>query len=184
VHIRLARRQRPSHGSVVGRPAELGGAIRDAPFPCHDHRGLFRRVLVPVGSSGPAGDDAVELAARMGHTAGAQLRLVHVRVWDPPVPRGGGRYFPETSEEATAVLENALTRAWACEVKASGVVVDAERSWVAAAILTEAFNWQADAIVLAQPAPRVMRLARWDKASWQVMRGASCPVVLVYQRRA
>lgn len=65
--------------------------------------GSFRRVLVPVGSFG-ASINALSLAARMGHATGCPLRVVDVQMWDPSVPRDGGRFYPETSEEATAVL--------------------------------------------------------------------------------
>jgi nucleotide-binding universal stress UspA family protein len=117
----------------------------------------------------------------MGRTAGARLRLVHVRIWDPVLPRGEGRFYPETSHDATAVLDEALTRVWACEVEASGVIVDVERSRTAAAILTEASTWGADVILLTQPPRGPMSLRLWDKVSRQVLRGASCPVLVVYQ---
>lgn len=108
--------------------------------------GSYRRLLVPVGWLAPQGD-SLTLAIQIARVVRSPLRLVHVRIWDPPV-RGCGRFYLETSEEATAVLERALERAWACGVDASGVVVDAERSRVAAAILAEAASWSADSIIL------------------------------------
>jgi nucleotide-binding universal stress UspA family protein len=79
------------------------------------------------------------------------------------------------------VLDDGLSCAWACEVEASGVVVDAERSLIAPAILTEACAWGADVIVLTQPPRRGLSLRFCDKVSRQVMRGASCPVLVVFQ---
>jgi nucleotide-binding universal stress UspA family protein len=167
----------------MGQLLDLDGSVPDLRAPVDDRGGQFRRVLVPIDLSGPA-NKVLALALRMGRTTSAQLRLVHVRIWDPPLPRGGGRFYSETSEDAIAVLEGALTSAWACEVEASGVVVDAERSRVAAAILAEASTWGADVIVLTQPIRRIMsHLGLWDKASRQVIRGASCPVLIVYQGR-
>jgi hypothetical protein len=119
---------------------ELRGSVPDSPAPLDDGGGQFRRVLVPIDSSGPT-SNGFALAVRMGRTACAQLRLIHVRIWDPPVPKGGGRFYPETSEEAAVVLDDGLSCAWAFEVEASGVVVDAERSLIAPAILTEACAW-------------------------------------------
>jgi nucleotide-binding universal stress UspA family protein len=103
-------------------------------------------------------------------------------VWDPVGPRGTGRFYSETSEEATAALDEAIARVWACDVEASGVVVDAERSRTAAAILGEASAWGADVIVLTQAIPRIMNVGFWDRVSRQITRGALCPVLLVYQR--
>jgi nucleotide-binding universal stress UspA family protein len=110
------------------------------------------------------------------------LRLVHTRTWDPPSRGRGARFYPETSDEATAALDNAVTRAWACGVEASGVVVDAPRSQVAVAVLKEASTWCANAIVLTQAPWGALSLALWDKASREVMRGAPCPVLFVFQR--
>jgi hypothetical protein len=45
--------------------------------------------------------------------------------------RAAGRFYPESSQEATAVLESAAARAWARGAKASGIVVDAPRGLVA-----------------------------------------------------
>ena len=76
------------------------------------------------------------------------LRVVHVRIFDPPV-RGAGRFFPESRADATAVLEHALLDAWECGSRVSGEVVVAERSHLAMAIVSAAQGWDAGVIVLA-----------------------------------
>jgi len=111
------------------------------------------------------------------------LCLVHVRIWDP-LPRGSGRFYAETSEEATAVLEKALVQVWEREREASGVVVDAERSLTAAAIVAEASAWGADVIVMAQRPRRALSLRLWSKVCRRVVRQAPCPVLLAYEAGA
>ena len=53
----------------------------------------FRRALVPVDSFGES-INALAMAARIGQTTAGPLRLIHVRMWDPPVRGGGGRFYP------------------------------------------------------------------------------------------
>ena len=180
-----------SHLLELGGPG-LGRFDRD------DDGGQFRRVLVPIDSYERA-RNALRLAVRMGRTAAAWLRLVHVRTWGPVGPRGAGRFYCETSEEAiVALTEGAATdllldaRARLLDAlsdsdpvrEASGVVVDAERSRTAAAILAEATAWGADVILLTRRTPRFANFSFWDRVSRQVTRGASCPVLVVYQGQA
>jgi nucleotide-binding universal stress UspA family protein len=142
----------------------------------------FRRVLVPVDFFG-ATANALTLAARMGRATGGPLRLVHVRIWDPPV-RGGGRFFPETSEEATEVLDNAMRFVWARGAEATGTIVEAPRSQMAAAIITEASQWSADVIVLTARPRRFVTFGVWDKATRQVMQTPPCPLLIVHPTRS
>lgn len=166
------------------QPTRAGTATPDSDMLADHSGGTFRRVLVTVDSFGAA-TNALSLAARMGHATGGPLRLVHVRVWDPPVlsPRGGGRSYPETSEEATALLDNAMSYVWARGVEASGVVVEARRSGMATAITTEASRWGADVLLLTAQPRRFITLGVWDKATHQIMQAAPCPVFIVYPRR-
>jgi nucleotide-binding universal stress UspA family protein len=148
-----------------------------------DSGGSFRRALVPVDSFAES-INALAMAVRIGQTTGGPLRLVHVRMWDPPFPtRGGGFFYPETSEEATTVLDNAMNYAWARGVETSGVVMEAQRSCMATAIVREASRWGADVIVLTARPRRFVTLGVCDKATRQVMQAASCPVLIVYPSR-
>jgi len=139
----------------------------------------LQRILVPVGSDGQA-DRALALAAQFSAGAGAQLRLVHVRMWDPPL-KGTGRFYPETSLQATEVLEKALTSVWAHGVPASGVVVDARRSRVAHAIAAEACAWRAEVMVVARRRRRAIGVLLLGSLSNRLMRAAGCPVLVVQQ---
>lgn len=142
--------------------------------------GSFQRLLVPVDPYGRAAP-ALALAAQFSAVAGSHLRLVHVRMWDPPI-RGAARFFPETSEEATALLDQALTGLWNLGATASGVVVDAERSRAAAAIAAEARSWGADAMVVARRPRRALGVLLLGSLSDRVIRAASCPVLVVRTR--
>jgi len=143
-----------------------------------DGRSSFRRILVPVRSPGESAP-ALAAAARICGLANGVLRLVHVRIYDPPM-RASSRFYPETAAEAAAVLEEALLAAWACGgPRASTAVVDAQRGNVATAIAGQASVWSADLIVLTRrPRSALARMAG-GSVSHQVMRKANCPVLAV-----
>ena len=147
-----------------------------------DGRSSFRRILVPVRSPGESAP-ALAAAARICGLANGVLRLVHVRIYDPPM-RASSRFYPETAAEAAAVLEEALLAAWACGgPRASTAVVDAQRGNVATAIAGQASVWSADLIVLTcRPRSALARLAGVAIVPHQVMRKASCPVLAVPPR--
>ena len=139
--------------------------------------GPFRRILVPVDACGHS-DRALTLATSVCLAGAGLLRLVHVRVFDAPV-RGAGRFYPESSHDATLVLADAAARAWARGAKASGLVVDAQRGLEAQAICDACRDWKADLIVLARrPRPIISRLILGSIAD-QVMRRATCPVLVI-----
>ena len=142
----------------------------------------FQRICVPVGPSGPP-DLALAAAASFGAATGGRLRVVHVRMWDPAVRGGGGRFWLETSQEATAVLERALASVWERGVAASGVVVDAPRQRLARAIAFQARAWNAEVLVV--PRRRRTALGAFFLGSLpeKLMREADCPVLVLRQPR-
>src|SRR5579863_4842421 len=142
--------------------------------PANDFGASFQRVLVPIYRLTSA-NEALALGIRIAQAT--PLRLIHIRIWDR-LPRGGGRLYFETSVEATVALDEALSRVWACGVPASGTVVDAERAKIAGAIVTEASQWGADAIILTE-LPRLFSLGLAHKVARQVLRTATCPVLVV-----
>ena len=131
----------------------------------------FQRICVPVGSSG------------FGAATGGRLRVVHVRMWDPAVRGGGGRFYLETSEEATAVLERALTSVWERGVAASGVIVDAPRQWLARAIAIQARAWHAEVLVVTRRPRTALGALFLGSLPEKLMREASCPVLVLRQPR-
>lgn len=143
---------------------------------------LFRRVLVPVRSV-QTSTNALALAARFARSTGGALRIVHVRMWQPPLPRGMSSFALESSERALGILDQALTQVWACHVEASGVILDAFPSQVASVVMDEASRWNADAIVLTARARRLAILDPRGRVTRQVLRTASCPVLVSYPPR-
>lgn len=142
----------------------------------------FRRILVPVDPFGRCAA-ALTLAGRLSLTVGGMLRLIHVRAWDPSA-RGVGRFYLQTSAEATALLDTALTGLWACGAAASGMVVDAPRPLTAAAIAAEASSWGADVVVVARRRRRALGVLLFGSLSDQVIQETQCPVLVVRQVRS
>jgi nucleotide-binding universal stress UspA family protein len=139
--------------------------------------GSLKRILVPVDANGRAAD-ALALAAKLSCALGGAVRVVHVRIFDPPV-RGSGRFYPESSADAEAVVEHAVLDAWACGSRASGEVVVAERSRLGRAIVSAAEGWQAGVIVLARRPRRGLARLLLPSVADQVMRRSGCPVLVV-----
>jgi nucleotide-binding universal stress UspA family protein len=143
----------------------------------------FRRIFVPVRSPGESAEALAAAARVCGSTISGVLRLVHVRMYDPPMPRCPSRFYPETAAEAAALLDEALLIVWDGGAQATTAVVDAPRGEVAAAIAQQASTWRADVIVLARrPRPAISRMVLGSVAD-QVMRKASCPVLAVHPKR-
>jgi nucleotide-binding universal stress UspA family protein len=139
----------------------------------------LQRILVPVNSSGRA----LALAAQLSTAVDGQLRVIHVRVWDAAGRNGAGRFFGETNEQATAALDKALTSVWACGVAASGVVVDAPRSWLARVIAAEARSWGAGVMVVARRRRTAIGAMMLGSLPDQLMRQSHCPVLTTRQVR-
>jgi nucleotide-binding universal stress UspA family protein len=140
----------------------------------------FRRVLVPIRRACDA-VDTLAVAARVCSSTQGVLRLVHVRIFDPPL-RGAARFYPESPAEAAAVADEALPLIWGYGVAATTAVVEADRREVAAAIARHAAAWRADVIVMT----RRPSLAFWrfvlGSIPDQVMRKATCPVLAVHPK--
>jgi nucleotide-binding universal stress UspA family protein len=163
-----------AHEPEVAYPGTDALAAGDGPS--------IRRVLVPVRSPGHAAE-ALGVAARVCRDTNAVLRLVHVRAYDPPMPRCPGRFYPESVADAEAVLDEALVAVWRGGARASTAVVDAPRGDEADAIARYASAWHADVIVLTRrPKSVVVRMLSGSVPD-QVMRKANCPVLAVHPGR-
>jgi nucleotide-binding universal stress UspA family protein len=152
-------------------PADLG-----------DDGGDFRRILVPIDSEG-ASAAALDLAVDVSRRVGGSVRLVYLRLWEPPLGRGEGYFCAESSLEATQVLQAALEQVWAEAIDASGVVIDARRQRAAAVLAGEAVSWGADVVIMTRQLRRFRRLDYWEKVAWDVMALTSCPVLVTAARR-
>jgi nucleotide-binding universal stress UspA family protein len=141
----------------------------------------FRRIFVPVRSPGESAE-ALATAARVWSSTINGVRLVHVRVYDPPMPRCPGPFYTETVADARALLDEALLIVWGGGAQATTAVVDAPRGAVAAAIARQASAWRADVIVLSRRRrPAISRMVLGSVAD-EVMRKASCPVLTVHPK--
>ncbi len=140
--------------------------------------GDVRRILVPVdpdGYSGAALAEAVSLATAVnGH-----VRVMHVRVFDPPL-RSCGKFYPESSEQATELLAESVATAWAGGARASGVVIEAQRTQVGQTIAAYAREWNAGVVVMAHRPRRVLTKLLCGSVGDLVMRQVSCPVLAVH----
>ena len=92
----------------------------------------FRRILVPVRSPGESAEALAAAARICNSTINGVLRLIHVRIYDPPMPRCPGPFYPETAAEATALLDEALLIVWGGGARATTTVVNTPRGEVAA----------------------------------------------------
>lgn len=139
--------------------------------------GVPRRILVPVDAFGLS-ERALALGARIGCAVGGEVRVLHIRVFDPPV-RSTGRFYTESASHATSVLDQAVTAAWEVGCRASGITFDAQRAGIAQAISAAADGWHADLIILTRRRRRVIGMLLLGSVTHQVMRLAPCPVVAV-----
>jgi nucleotide-binding universal stress UspA family protein len=143
----------------------------------------FRRILIPVGSPGDS-EEALAVAARVcSSTINCVLRLLHIRIYDPPMPRCPFRFYPETVAEAAAVLDDALLIVWGSRAQATTAVMDAPRSAAGAAIVQQASAWRADVIVLTRRHRLAISRMVLGSVTDQVMRMATCPVLTVQPKR-
>jgi nucleotide-binding universal stress UspA family protein len=164
--------------SITDQP---GIAVPDTDALAFGDEPSFRRILVPIRLAGDAAE-TLAVAARVCCSTNGVLRLLHVRIFDPPL-RGTGRFYPQTATEAAAVLDEALLMVWGFGLRATPVVVNAPRDGVASAIAGYASTWPADVIVMTRrPSPAICRLIMGSVPD-RVMRRATCPVLAVHPRR-
>ena len=156
-------------------------AVPDVDTPAFGDGPAYRRILVPVRLA----EDALgplAVVARVCSAANCTVRLVHVRIYDPPM-RGSGRFYPQNRTEAAAIPDDALPIAWGCGLRATTAVVEAPRRDVASGIARQAAAWRADMIVMTRrPGPAIYRLVLGSVPD-RVMRMAHCPVLAVHPNR-
>jgi len=143
----------------------------------------FRRILIPVRDPGESAE-ALEAAVRFCRsTINGVLRLVHVRIYDGPMPRCPGRFYSETVADAEALLDEALLIVWGSGARATTAVSEAPRGQVAAAIVRQAAEWCADVIVVTRRRRLTISRLMLGSVADQVMRRATCPVLAVRPKR-
>src|ERR1019366_10629837 len=105
---RVARTDRRAvqPGEVLLMPVNgsLGTDMPGTGAPARGDGPSLYRVLVPVGLPGGS-DKALAVAAQLSAATGGMLLLIHVRIYDSPVPGCPGLFSPETAGDAAAHLD-------------------------------------------------------------------------------
>ncbi|HTZ91717.1 MAG TPA: universal stress protein [Streptosporangiaceae bacterium] len=143
----------------------------------------FQRIFVPVSSPGESAEALAAAARVCRSTINGILRLVHVRIYDPPMPRCPSRLYLETPAEAAALLDEALLIVWGSGAEATTALVDAPRGQLASVIARQASAWRADVIVLTRRRRLAISRILLGSIADQIMRKASCPVLTVPPNR-
>jgi nucleotide-binding universal stress UspA family protein len=125
--------------TTLVRPDALGGPT-------------FRRILVAVDQF-DVDKSAVQLAAAIGGRSGATVKVLHVRESEF---FGRATFAIETRDEAWAVVDRAVNDLRRSGLDAEGSLTSAwvDRTWQA--ILAEATDWKADAIVIGTPRKKLL----------------------------
>jgi nucleotide-binding universal stress UspA family protein len=154
----------------------------------HDAERSLRRIAVPIASDS-CNQDVLAAATATAMNVDGNLLVIHVRprVLIPPTSREdpglsfdmGEDLFTETAEQAERLTNTAVRTAGEQGVSAVGVVVEAPRSFIASSVLNTASRWRADLIVVARRDRRRISRLLFGSISDQIVREASCPVLLI-----
>jgi universal stress protein A len=158
---------------------DLKAAVPDSDLPNAGGDPSFRRILVPVRLPGESAEALAAAARVCSSTINGVLRLMHVRIYDPPMPRCPGPFYPETAAQADALLDEAMLIVWGSGAQATTAVVSAPRKKVATAIVQQAAAWHADVIVLTRRRRLAVSRMLLGSVADKVMRNATCPVLTV-----
>jgi nucleotide-binding universal stress UspA family protein len=147
----------------------------------------FQRVVAAIdGTSQTA--DVLAVAARAAGWQSGQVRLVHVRPWQPvpPPSREDGSLvaadvdlFTETAAHAKALVDGAVRDIGSRGARADAIVVEAQQPTVGFAVVNAAEAWGADLIVVGRRQRRLLGSLLRRGVSDQVLQQARCPVLLV-----
>lgn len=159
---------------------DLEAAVPDSDLPNAGGRPSFRRIFVPVRLPGESAEALAAAARVCSSTVNGVLRLVHVRIYDPPMPRCPGPFYPQTAAQVAAMLDEALLIVWGSGAQATTSVVNAPRKEVATAIVQQAAAWRADVIVLTRRRRLAVSRMLLGSVADRVMHKASCPVLAVH----
>lgn len=145
------------------------------------------RVVAAIDGTGQAAD-VLAVAARAAGRQFGHVRLVHVRPWQPvpPPSREEGSLitpdidlFTETTEQAAALVDEALRGVSSHGASADAVVVEAQQAEMASAVVSAAEAWDADLIVVGRRRRGLLGSVLRRGVSDQVLQQAKCPVLLV-----
>lgn len=147
----------------------------------------FLRVVAAIDGTRHAAD-VLAVAARAAGGQSGQVRLVHVRPWQPVPPStreecslitAGVGLFTETTEQAATLVDGAVRDIGSRGASADAVVVEAQQAAMGAAIVSAAEAWGADLIVVGRRPRGLLGSVLRRGVSDQVLQQARCPVLLV-----
>jgi nucleotide-binding universal stress UspA family protein len=133
-----------------------------------------RKILVAVGLKG-ADDPALQYAVSVAQDSRAAVRVLHLRQRELS---GRGRFSLESTQEATRLLDAAVSKLQAAGITATGSLRDALVGREGENIVDEAANWDADAIVLGPGPRRSWRRLFELGVRGQVLRLSAIPVIV------
>jgi nucleotide-binding universal stress UspA family protein len=144
---------------------------------------MYRRILAPVDGS-PTSNRGLEQAVALAKDQGAELRLLHVidgMIWTPDLT--GMENVSEIPHflrrRGEQVLEGAKMLAGQRGIDAQTVLHETLGGRVAATILKEAGDWEANIVVMGTHGRRGLGRVVLGSDAAAVVHGASVPVLLV-----
>ncbi|MES2183131.1 MAG: universal stress protein [Pseudomonadota bacterium] len=145
---------------------------------------MYQQILVPIDGSATA-QRGLQEAIRVATLTGGRLRLIHVvdeltytATWEASnVHRGDWRELAQAS--GARLLQLAGDAAIDAHLGVETVLKDISEGSTAELIASEARQWQADLIVLGTHGRRGIGRMLMGSCAEQVLRCASCPVLLV-----
>jgi nucleotide-binding universal stress UspA family protein len=162
----------------VSRRRVKGGSFSGAINANLHQRPLFRRILVAMDASEPA-LAALGLALEFAHQVEGEVAIVHVantaHAWLPPMTETGLAPLSEIRRHGQILLNRVvadLPKSARCET----ILRDGEPG---KEVLTAAREWKADLIILGNQGYNHFQQFVLGSVASAVMRGASCPVLVV-----
>jgi nucleotide-binding universal stress UspA family protein len=147
----------------------------------------FQRVVAAIDATNHAAD-VLAVAARAAGWQSGQVRLVHVRPWQPvppPAREDGGLIaadldlFTETTEQAATLTDEAVRDIGRRGASADAIVVEAHHAAMGAAVVSAAEDWGADLIVVGRRPRGLLGSILRRGVSDQILQQAKCAVLLV-----
>ena len=146
---------------------------------------MYKRLFVADDGSEP-GAAALNEAIGLAKSEGSELRVVfivyHPRTFGHPIVNLAA-VEEALQAEGQTVLDRAAAQAQAAGVTASTALVAAAREPIAATLLAEAANWNADLIVMGTHGRRGIGRAVIGSVAENLLRTATLPVLLVRVHR-
>lgn len=133
-----------------------------------------RKILAAVGGRG-ADDAGLQYAAKLAGETGAAVRVLHLREREI---YSGHRFAVESVDDAKRLVEKAVSALQEAGITASGSVQDTLVGREGVAIVDEAANWGAEAIVLGPGPVRSWRRLFARGVRGQVLRLSAIPVMV------